>query len=75
MPPPLSVSRRPCRIAKQTRLLNRIFEQTVRYTRAADASSIVRSVALPKPLLALYSQGQVSKPRTPTLKVRQIVSG
>lgn len=37
------------RLAKQTRLLNKIFQQTVRYTLAADASSIVRSWALPRP--------------------------
>ena len=44
------------RDAKQTRLLNRIFDQQIRYTLAADASSIIRSVHLSKPLLALYSQ-------------------
>jgi hypothetical protein len=54
--------------------LNRIFEQTVRYTLTADASSVIRASALPKPLLALYSTCQVSKPRTPVLKVPQIVS-
>jgi len=63
------------RIAKQTKLLNRIFEQTTRYTLAADAGSIIRAVALPKAQLALFAQCQVSKPRTPTLKVRRIVSG
>jgi hypothetical protein len=62
------------RVAKQTRLLNRIFEQTVRYSLAADASSIVRSFALPRPLLSLFAQCVVTKPRTPVLKVRQIVS-
>jgi len=62
------------RIAKQTKLLNRIFEQTTRYTLAADAGSIIRAVALPKAQLALFAQCQVSKPRTPTLKVRRIVS-
>jgi hypothetical protein len=62
------------RVAKQTKLLNKIFEQTVRYTLAADASSIMRSMALPRPLLSLFAQCVVSKPRTPTLKVRQIVT-
>jgi hypothetical protein len=62
------------RDAKQTQLLNRIFDQQIRYTLAADASSIIRSVELPKPLLALFSQCQVTRPRTPTLKVRRIIA-
>jgi len=52
--------------------LNQIFDQQIRYTLSAEASSVVRSVALSKPLLALYSQIQVTKPHTPTLKVRRI---
>jgi hypothetical protein len=48
------------------------FEQQLRYTLSPDASSIVQSFALPKPLLALYSQIQVTKPQTPTLKVRAV---
>jgi len=62
------------RIAKQTKILNRIFEQTTRYTLRPDAGSIIRAVALPKAQLALFSQCQVTKPRTPTLKVRRIIS-
>ena len=62
------------RDAKQTRLLNKIFEQSIRYTLTAEASSIVRSVALSKPLLSLFAKCQMTKPRTPTLKVRQIVT-
>jgi hypothetical protein len=62
------------RIAKQTKILNRIFEQTTRYTLRPDAGSIIRAVALPKAQLALYSQCQVTKPRTPTLKVRKVIS-
>jgi hypothetical protein len=62
------------RIAKQTKLLSRIFEQTTRYTLRPDAGSIIRSVALPKAQLALFSQCQVSKPRSPILKVRRIVA-
>src|SRR5438477_7579317 len=62
------------RIAKQTKLLSRIFEQTTRYTLRPDAGSIIRAVTLPKVHLALFAQCQVSKPRTPTLKVRRIVS-
>jgi hypothetical protein len=62
------------RLAKQTHLLTRIIEQNIRCTLAPDASSVIRSVALPKPLLTLFAQCQVTKPRTPTLKVRQIVS-
>jgi hypothetical protein len=61
------------RVAKQTRLLNRIFDQQIRYTLTPDASSIVRSVALPKALLSLFAQCEVTKPRTPTLTVRLIV--
>jgi len=62
------------RIAKQTKILNRIFQQTTRYTLRPDAGSIIRAVALPKAQLALYSQCQVTKPRTPTLKVRRVIS-
>jgi hypothetical protein len=62
------------RDAKQTRVLNRIFDQQIRYTLAADASSIIRSVQLSKPLLALFASCQVSRPRAPTLKVRRIVA-
>jgi len=62
------------RIAKQTRLSDRLFQQSVPYTRAPDASSIVRSVALSKPLLSLFAECQVTKPRTLTLKVRRIVA-
>ena len=62
------------RIAKQTKMLNRIFEQTIRYTLRPDAGSIIRAVTLPKAQLALFAQCTVSKPRTPTLKVRRIVS-
>jgi hypothetical protein len=59
------------RVTKQTRLLNRMFDQQIRYTLAADASSIIRSVELSKPLLALFAACQVTKPRTPILKVRR----
>src|SRR5205807_1502691 len=62
------------RIAKQTKLLSRIFEQTTRYTLRPDAGSIIRAVTLPKAHLALFAQCQVSKTRTPILKVRRIVS-
>jgi len=62
------------RIAKQTKLLSRIFEQTIRYTLRPDAGTIIRAVALPKAQLALFAQCQVSKTRTPILKVRRIVS-
>jgi len=61
-------------IAKQTKLLSRIFEQTTRYTLRPDAGSIIRTMALPKAQLALFAQCQVPKPRTPMLKVRRIIS-
>ena len=59
------------RDAKQTRLLNRIFDQQIRYTLTADASSIIRSSDLSQPLLALYSACQVTNPRAPILTVRR----
>ena len=62
------------RIAKQTKLLSRIFEETTRYTLRPDAGHIIRTVMLPKAQLALFSMCQVTKPRTPTLKVRRIIS-
>src|SRR6266581_4563006 len=40
------------RTAKQTKILNRIFEQTTRYTLRPDAGHIIRAVALPKAQLA-----------------------
>jgi hypothetical protein len=52
----------------------RIFDQQIRYTLAADASSIIRSVQLSKPLLALFAACSVTKPRAPTLKVRRIIA-
>jgi hypothetical protein len=61
-------------IAKQTKILNRIFDQTTRYTLRPDAGSIIRAAALPKAQLALFAQCQVSRARTPTLKVRRVVS-
>ena len=57
------------RDAKQTRLLHRIFDQQIRYTLTADASSIIRYLS--QPLLALYSACQVTNPRPPILKVRR----
>jgi hypothetical protein len=59
---------------KQAKLLRRLFETNVRYTLKPEASSIIRSLELPKHLAALFSPCQVTRPRTPTLKVRQIVS-
>jgi len=62
------------RMAKYSKLFNRIFDAKLRYSLSPDATTIIRSAALPKHLLALYAACQVTKPRTPTLKVRQIVS-
>jgi hypothetical protein len=62
------------RIAKQTKLLNQILEQTVRYALNPEASSIIRSSSLPKQLLQLFAACQVTKARSPVLRVRRIVS-
>jgi hypothetical protein len=56
--------------AKLTRLLKRIFDRTERWDLRWDAGEVIRSVQLPPKLLALYSQCNVTRERTPTLVVR-----
>lgn len=58
--------------AKQARLLKRIFDKTIRWTLSPNAAAIIRGEQkLSKPLLALYAQCEVVKPRTPLLQVRE----
>jgi hypothetical protein len=58
--------------AKQARLLGKIFTKTIRWTLNPMAALIIReSGKLSKSLLALYSQCEVVKPKTPTLTVRE----
>ena len=56
--------------AKLTRLLKRIFDRTERWDLRPNAGEVIRSVQLPPKLLALYSQCNVTRERTPTLVVR-----
>ena len=55
---------------KQTRLLKKIFEQTVRWTLNPQASEIVRSSRLSDKLRSLFARCQVVKERAPSLTVR-----
>lgn len=57
--------------AKQVRLLKKLFIKTERWDLSPEAAVIVRGEKLSKPLLALYSQCSIPKPRTPTLQVRE----
>ena len=56
--------------AKLTRLLKRIFDRTERWDLRPNAGEVIRSVQLPPKLLALYSQCNVTRERTPSLVVR-----
>ena len=57
--------------AKQTRLLKRIFSKTIRWDLSPESDAIIRGSDLAKPLLALYSQCDVPKAKTPVLKVEK----
>lgn len=57
--------------AKQTRLLKKVFQQSIRWTINPEASVIIKGEKLSKPLLAAYSQCEVMKAITPSLKVRE----
>jgi hypothetical protein len=57
--------------AGQPRLLKKIFEKSERWTLSANAAAIVKGSKLSKPLLALYSQCQVTKSKAPMLQVRE----
>lgn len=57
--------------AKQTRLLKKVFQQTIRWTLEPMAAVVIKGEKLSKSLLALYSQCEVVKAKTPTLTVRE----
>jgi len=54
----------------QSRLCAKIFEKTIRWSLMPDSATTIKSSKLSKPLLALYSQCEVIKPRSPSLIVR-----
>jgi hypothetical protein len=57
--------------AHQTRLHKKIFQRDVRWSISPEASMIIKGEKLSEPLLALYSQVQVIKDKTPSLQVRE----
>jgi hypothetical protein len=57
--------------ANQARLLKKVFLQDVRWSLSPEASAIVKAEKLSKPLLALYSQVEVVKSKSPSLQVRE----
>ncbi|MGH9504795.1 MAG: hypothetical protein ACRD20_18235 [Terriglobales bacterium] len=56
--------------AKQARVLRKVFEKTIRWTLAPQASAIIRGMELPKKLSALYAACSVVRDQTPRLTVR-----
>lgn len=56
--------------AKQARLVNRIFEKTVRWSLRSDFAATIKTAKLPAKLLALYSQCQVTKEKAPVITPR-----
>ena len=58
--------------AKKARVLRKLFEKTIRWTLSPLAPTLIKGEQqLPKPLLALYAQCEVVKPKTPSLQVRE----
>ena len=57
--------------ANQARLLKKVFLQHVRWSLSPEASAIIKGEKLSKSLLALYSQVEVIKPKSPSLQVRE----
>ncbi len=57
--------------SKQARLLKRIYQKTIRWTLAPDASAIIRNFTLAPKLSGLFAACQVVKDKTPTLIVRE----
>ena len=55
----------------QSRLLKRIFQEDFRWTMSPEAAVIIKGSKLSKSLLALYSQCEVIRQNTPSLKVRE----
>ena len=62
------------RVNKQSQILDRLFERTIRYRLRPNAEQVVRQLALPKATLALYQACNVTTQRPPILKVRRIVA-
>lgn len=56
--------------AKQTRLLGKIFEKTIRWSLSPEASKIVRGSSLSAKVRALFAKCEVVKAKTPSLQVR-----
>jgi hypothetical protein len=56
--------------SEQSRLCAKIFDKTIRWSLMPDSAATIKSSKLSKPLLALYSQCEVIKPRSPSLTVR-----
>jgi len=58
------------RKSKQARLLNKVFEKTIRWNLKSEASDIVRGSKLTTKLQALWAKCIVLKDRNPSLTVR-----
>ena len=56
--------------AKQSSLLKKIFQKTVRWTLDGNAGAVIRAMKIPPKLLALYSACSITTNRTPTVTVR-----
>ena len=57
--------------SKQTRLLKKLFERTVRWTLAPTYAVVIKGEKLSHKLTALWAQCEVVKAKTPTLVVRE----
>jgi hypothetical protein len=57
--------------ANQSRLLNKIFTKDIRYTMSPEAAVIIKGETLSTGLLAMFSQVEVVKQKTPVLQVRE----
>jgi hypothetical protein len=56
--------------AKQSRLLNTIFQKTIRWTLQPQASELIRGSRLTDKMRALAAKCEVIKPKTPSVTVR-----
>ena len=52
-------------------VFRKLFEVQISFSKTIEASEVIRCVGLPDKLLALYSLCETSKPRKPSLKVRE----
>lgn len=59
---------------KQSRLLKKLFEKTVRWTLNPAYATVIKAEKLSKSLVALWAQCQVVKEATPKLVVREKVA-